>query len=96
MGDSSCLGDASRLGDVCDALRLGGVVVNWGSRAQKGGGEFGGACIWGGVDGEAVLCDERGYGVDRGFGLVPFHIEGFDPSCLTKCSQYPSSSARYT
>ena len=91
-----CLGDALCLGDGFGALRLGGVGVNWGSRAQKGGGESRGAFIQGGVDGAAVLRDELGGGVNRGFGLVPFHIEGFDPSCLNKCSQYPSSSARYT
>ena len=41
----------------------------------------------GGVDGAAVLCDDRGVGVDRGFGLVPFHVEIFEPSCLAKCAQ---------
>ena len=41
----------------------------------------------GGVDGAAVLCDERGGGVDRGFGSVLLHVKGFDPSCLTKCAQ---------
>ena len=66
-------------------MRLGGVGVNWGSRARTGGGEFGGACLRGDVDGAAVLRDERGGGVDRGFGLMPFHVEGFEPSCLTKC-----------
>ena len=43
--------------------------------------------LGGGVDGAVVLCDERGGGVNRGFGLVPFHVKGFDPSCLTKCAQ---------
>ena len=84
---SSCLGDVSRLGDGCGALRLGGVGVNWGLRARGGGGESGGACLWGGVDGVAVLCDDSGGGVDRGFGSVPLHVKGFDPSCLTKCAQ---------
>ena len=45
MSYSSCFGDASRLGDGCGAFRLGGVGVNWGSRAQKGGVEFRGACL---------------------------------------------------
>ena len=81
MGDSSCLGDG------CGAFRLGGVVVNWVLRAREGGGESGGACLRGGGDGAAVLRDERGGGVDRGFGSVPFHVEVFDPSCLTKCAQ---------
>ena len=66
------LGDASRLGDGCGALRLGGVEVKWESRARKGGGELGGAYLRGGVDGAAALRNERGGGVDRGFGLAPF------------------------
>ena len=88
MVESLCLGDAPRLGDGCGALCLGGVELNWESQARKGGGgEFGGACLRGGVDGAAVVRDECGGGVDRGFGLVPFHVKGFDPSCLTKCAQ---------
>ena len=41
----------------------------------------------GGVDGAAVLSDKRGGGADCGLGLVPFHVERFEPSCLTKCAQ---------
>ena len=41
------LGDASRLGDGFDALRLGCVEVKWESRARKGGGELGGAYLRG-------------------------------------------------
>ena len=37
MGESSRLGDASRLGDVFGPLHLGSVGVKWGSRARKGG-----------------------------------------------------------
>ena len=48
------------------------------------------------VDGETVLREEGVGGVDRGFGSVPFHVKGFKTSCLAKCAQYPSSSARYT
>ena len=80
--DTSRLGDASRLGDGCGALRLGSVGVKWGSQARKGGGEFGGDCIRGGVDGAAVLREKRGGGVDRGFGLVPFQVEGCVPICF--------------
>ena len=67
MGNFSRLGDALRLGDGCDALSLGGGRVKWVSRAREEGGEFGGACIWVGVDGAAVLRDEIGGGVDHGF-----------------------------
>ena len=70
--------------------------MKWESRARKGGVELGGACLWGGVDRAAALCDERGGGVSRGFGLAPFQVEGCVPSCFTRCFQYPSSSARYT
>ena len=87
LGAYSCLGDVSRLGDGCGALRLGGVGVNWVLRAQEGGGESGGACLRGCVDGAAVLRDECGGGVDRGFSLVTFHVEVFEPSCLAKCAQ---------
>ena len=89
MGDSLHLSDASRLGDGCGAFRLGGVEVNWGSRARKGGGEFGGACLQGGVDGETVIRDECGGGVDRGSGSETFQVEGCVPSCFTRCAQYP-------
>ena len=41
----------------------------------------------GGVDRAAVLRDQLGGGVDRGFGSVTFHVEGFKPSCLTKWAQ---------
>ena len=71
-----CLGDALRLRDGCVALRLGGVGVKWRSRARKGGGEFIEDCLRGGVDGAAVLRDECGGGVDHGFGLAPFQVEG--------------------
>ena len=87
LGYSSCLGEVSRLGDGCGTLRISGVGVNWGLRAREGGGESGVTCLWGGVDGVAVLCDERGGGVDREFGLMPFHVKGLEPSCLTNCAQ---------
>ena len=77
----------SRLRDGCGALSLGGVGVNWGLQARGGGGESRGGCLRGDVDGAAVLRDERGSGVTHGFGLVPFYVEGFEPSCLTKCAQ---------
>ena len=90
------LSSVSCLRDGCGVLRLGNVGVKWGSRAQKGGGDFGGSCLRGGVDGEAVLCDEREGGFERGFGSAPFQVEGCIPRCFTRCDQYPSSSARYT
>ena len=65
LGESSCLGDALRLGDGCGALCLGGVGVNWGSQARKLVGESKGAFLQGGVDGAAVLRDKCGGGVDR-------------------------------
>ena len=70
--------------------------MKWGSRARKGGGEFRGACLQGGVDGAAVIRDERGGGIDRGFGSAPFQVKGCVPSCFIRCAQYPSSSDRYT
>ena len=45
--------------------------MKWGLRAQKGRSEFGGACLQGGVDRSAVLCDKHGGGANRGFGLAP-------------------------
>ena len=72
LGDFLRLSDASCLGDGCGVLLLGGVGVKWGSQARKGGGDFGGACLRGVVDGAAVICDKRGGGVDRGFDLAPF------------------------
>ena len=57
------------------------------SRARKVGGELGGACLWGGVDGAAALRDEHGGGVDRGFGLAPFQVKGCVPSCFFGCFQ---------
>ena len=50
--------------------------MKWELQARKGGGELGGACIRVGVDGAAALRDERGGGVDCGFGLAPFQVEG--------------------
>ena len=70
--------------------------MKWKPRARNGGDELGGACLRGGVDGPAVLCDERKGGVNRGFGLAPFQVEGCVPSCFIRCFQYPASSARYT
>ena len=70
--------------------------MKWESQARKGGGELGGARLRGGVDGPAALCDKCGGGVDPGFGLAPFQVEGCVPSCFIRCFQYPSSSARYT
>ena len=61
--------------------------MKWESRAQKGGGELGGACLRGGVDGAAALRDKRGGGVDRGFGSAPFHIEECVLSCFIRCFQ---------
>ena len=79
----------SCLGDGCGALCLGGVGVYWESRARKGGGELGGACLWGGVDGVASLHDEHGCGVDRGFGSAPFQVERYVSSCFIRFFQYP-------
>ena len=70
--------------------------MKWVSRARKGGGEFRGACLRGGVDGAAVIHDERGGGVDRGFGSALFQVKGCVPSCFIRCDQYTSSSDRYT
>ena len=83
MCESSRLGDALRLGDGCGALSLGAVGVKWGSWARKGEGEFGGDCLQGVVDRAAVLRDERGGGVYRGFGLAPFQVEVCVPSFFT-------------
>ena len=77
-------------------MPLGSVGVKWELRAQKGGGELGGARLLGGVDGPTTLCDERGGGVDRRFGSAPFQVEGCVPSCFIPCFQYPLSSAGYT
>ena len=35
----------------------------------------------------AVLCDERGGGVHRGFGSAPFQVEGCVPSFFIRCAQ---------
>ena len=85
----------SRLGYGCGALRLGGVGVKWESRARKRGGELGGSRIQGDVD-RPALCDERGGGVNCGFGLAPFQVEGCVPTYFIRVFQYSSSSARYT
>ena len=61
-------------------MRLGGLGLNWVLQAREGGGESGGACLRGGVDGATVLRDERGGGVDVGFGSVLVHLEGLEPS----------------
>ena len=61
--------------------------MKWRSRAWKGGGVFGGTCLREGVDGAAVICDEHGGGVDRGFGSVPFQVQGCVPSYFTRCDQ---------
>ena len=52
------------------------------SRPGKIGDEFVGACLRGVFDWVAILCDNRGGGVDRGFCSAPFQVEGFVPSCL--------------
>ena len=70
--------------------------MKWESRARKVGGELGGACLQGGVDGRAALCDERGGGVNCGFGSAQFQVEGYVPSCFIRYFQYPLYSARYT
>ena len=90
------LGGNSLLGDGCGVMHLGGAGVKWELQARKVGSELGGACLRGGVGGPATLCDERGGGVDRGFSLAPFQVEGCVPSCFIRCFQYSSSSARYT
>ena len=60
----------------------------WVFRVREGGGEFGGAGLQGCVDGLAlVLLDEGGGGVDIGFGSVTVHLEGLEPSLLTRCAQ---------
>ena len=60
----------------------------WVFRVREGGGEFGGTGLRGGVGGLALfLLDERGGGVDLGFGSVPVHLEGLEPSWLTRCAQ---------
>ena len=79
--------DASRLGDGCGVLRLGSAGVKWGPRARNRGGNFGGDCLQVGVDRVAGLCDERGGGVDRGFGTVPFQVEVCVTSCFIRCVQ---------
>ena len=61
--------------------------MKWESRARKGGGEFGEACLRGGVDGAADLHDKLGGGVDRGFFTVPFQVERCVPSCFIMCFQ---------
>ena len=43
----------------------------------------------------AAVCDERGGGVDRGFGSAPFQVEGCVPSDIIRCFQYLLSSDRY-
>ena len=79
LGAYSCLGDVSRLGDGCGALRLGGVGVNRELRAREGGGESMGGCLRVGVDGAAVLRYECGGGVDRGFVLCRSMSKYFSP-----------------
>ena len=61
--------------------------MKWESQVQKGGGELVGDCLWGGVDGAADLRDERGGGVNRGFGSAPFQVEGCVHSCFIMCLQ---------
>ena len=65
--------------------------MKWESRARKGGGELGGDCLRGGVDGPAALHVERGGGVNCGFGLAPFQFEGFVPSCSIRYFQLVTS-----
>ena len=59
--------------------------MKWKLRARKVGGELGGVRLRGGVDGPGALRDERGGGVDRGFGSAPFQVEGCVPSCFIGC-----------
>ena len=61
--------------------------MKWGPRARKGGGELGGDFLRGDVDGAAVLCDDRGGGVNREFGSAPFQVKVCVPSCFTRCAQ---------
>ena len=61
--------------------------MKWESQARKRGGEFGGACLQRGVDGAADLRGDRGGGINRGFGLAPFQVEGCVPSCFIRCVQ---------
>ena len=68
-------------------LRLIGVGVKLESRVRKGGGEFGEACLRGGVDGSAALREDPGDGVDRGFGSAPLQVEGCVPSFFIRCVQ---------
>ena len=84
-----CIGGDYCRGYGCGTLLLVGVGVNWESQARKGGGELGGACLWGGVDGTATLHDKRGGGVDRGFGLAPFQVEGCVLSCFIRMLGIP-------
>ena len=41
----------------------------------------------GGVEGAAVLCDERRGGVDRGFGSALFHVEEYVLNYFIRCSK---------
>ena len=61
--------------------------MKWESQARKGGGAFRGACLQGGVDGATAIHDERGGGVDHGFGSEPFQVEGCAPICFTRCAK---------
>ena len=68
-------------------LRLSGVGVKWELKARKGGGELGGACLRGGVDKAEALRDKHGGGVNHGFSLAPFQVEGCVPNCFIRCFQ---------
>ena len=60
---------------------------------------MGGDLFRGGVHGGGALVrrrDERGGGVDRGFGLVPVHSVFLLPSCDMRYFQYASSREKYT
>ena len=66
-------------------------------RVREGGGEFGGACLWGGVNGLAlVLLDKRGGGVDFGFGSVPVQTNTIQPSRKCQCSKPKNTLSRST
>ena len=55
------------------------AVVSEG-RGKKASPKGGAAAPGGGVDGPGVLRNERGGGLERGFGLEPDHVKGLVPS----------------
>ena len=74
----------------------GGVGGLWWLRVGEG---EGGGLLRGGVHGGGALVrrrDERGGGVERGFGSVPVHSVFLLPSWDIRYFQYASSRAKYT